>query len=42
VIAQDDAVVGPVQLATMANHRGGVPVRAVPAPSYDPRAFDGQ
>jgi Beta-galactosidase jelly roll domain len=40
VIAQDDAVVGPVQLVTMGNHRGGVPVRAVPAPSYDPRSFD--
>jgi beta-galactosidase GanA len=35
VIAQDDAVIGPANLVAIGNHRGGVPVRPVNAPSYD-------
>jgi hypothetical protein len=40
VIAQDDVVVGSVQLVTMGNQRGGVAVRSVNAPSYDARTVD--
>lgn len=34
VVAEGDATVVPPTLAGVANHRGGVPVSAVPAPSY--------
>ncbi|MQA85322.1 MAG: beta-galactosidase [Streptosporangiales bacterium] len=39
VTTQEPGTMRPVGLVALGNQRGGVPVRDVPAPSYDPRTY---